>query len=252
MTKKYPKYISVVAPIAAIVLILLVWEGVTRSMNISEKLLPAPSAIFASLAENFSDVIAPDLLTSVQNIFLGYIIAVPIGFVIAMVCSQFRVIVRAATPVLIILMVTPMATLVPVFKLFWGAGNFLKIAVIVLQTAPVVALNSLTGFSNPPKNNVDVLRAMGCGRWKVFFKAAVPNAMPQIFTGLKLGCILGTIASMVADMSVGQGGLGYRISIYASFAATSSAFATILVAAALGVILFQLVSFAERLTITWN
>ena len=252
MPKKYPKYVGIAAPIIAILLILLVWEGAARGMNIPEKLLPAPSAIFTALAQNFSAVIAPDLVISVQNILLGYIIAVPIGFCIAMICSQFKLIVRAATPVLIILMVTPMATLVPVFKLFWGAGNLLKIVVIVLQTAPVVALNSLTGFSNPPKNNVDVLKAMGCGHWKIFFKAAVPNAMPQVFTGLKLGCILGTIASMVADMSVGQGGLGYRISIYASFAATASAFATILVAAALGVLLFQLVSVIERLTTTWN
>lgn len=121
----------------------------------------------------------------------------------------------------------------------------------MLQTAPVVALNSLTGFSNPPRQNVDVMRTMGCGRWKTFFKVAVPNAMPQVFTGLKLGCILGTIASMVADIPVGQGGLGYRISIYASFAATASAFATILVAAVLGVALFQLVSPAERRLTTW-
>ena len=252
MSKKYPRYAGLVAPLAAILVIVLAWEGASHAFQISERLLPAPSAILSALAENFSSVIASDMLISIQNILLGYIIAIPIGFGIAMVCSQFKVVVRAATPVLIILMVTPMATLVPIFRLFWGAGNFLKIIVIVLQTAPVVALNSLTGFSTPPAGNVDVLRSMGCGRWKVFFKAAVPNAMPQVFTGLKLGCILGTIASMVADMSVGQGGLGYRISVYASFAATDSAFAAILVAAVLGVLLFQAVSLFERLITAWS
>lgn len=251
MTKKYPRWMDFAAPTAAIAVVLLLWEAAARAFHISEKLLPAPSAIFSALGENFGDVISVDLMISVQNILLGYVIAVPTGFAIAMLLSQFKVVIRASTPVLIILMVTPMATLVPVFKLFWGADSFLKIVVIVLQTAPVVALNSLTGFSNPPRQNVDVMRAMGCGRWKTFFKVAVPHATPQVFTGLKLGCILGTIASMVADISVGQGGLGYRISIYASFAATASAFATILVAAALGVALFQLVSLAERLTTTW-
>ena len=252
ITKKYPKYMDFAAPAVAIVIILGIWEAITRIFQISEKLLPAPSAIFASLVHNFADVISVDLMISVQNILLGYLIAVPVGFAIAMICSQFKFVIHAATPVLIILMVTPMATLVPVFKLFYGATSFLKIVVIVLQTAPVIALNSLTGFSSPPKNNVDVLRAMGCGRWRTFFKAAVPNAMPQVFTGLKLGCILGTIASMVADMAVGQGGLGYRIQVYASFAATASAFATILIAAALGVVLFQIVSLIERLATTWN
>lgn len=252
MLKKYPRYVSVAAPAVTILVVVLVWQAAAFGLQIPERLLPAPSAIWAALTENFSSVIAADMLISIQNILLGYCIAIPIGFGIAMICSQFKVVTRAATPLLIILMVTPMATLVPVFKLFWGAGDFLKVLVIVLQTAPVVALNSLTGFSNPPSGNVDVLRSMGCGRWKIFFKAAVPNAMPQVFTGLKLGCILGTIASMVADMSIGQGGLGYRISVYASFAATSSAFATILIAAVLGVVLFQIVSLIERLSTAWN
>ncbi len=80
----------------------------------------------------------------------------------------------------------------------------------------------------------------------------MPNALPQVLTGLELGCILGTIASMGADISVGQGGLGYRVSIYAAFAATPSAFATILVAAVVGVVLFEIVATVERLVVTWK
>ena len=231
MKKSESKLMPVVAPIVAVVIILIAWEAIARIFQIPEKLLPAPSAIIAALAENFADVILKDLTISVKNIAVGYILAVPIGFVVAALAAQFKLVVRAITPVLIILMVTPMATLVPIFKLTMGATSTLKIIVIILQMAPVVALNSLTGFANPPKNNVDVMKAMGCGRWRTFFKVNIPNAMPHVFTGLKLGCILGTIASMVADIAVGQGGLGYRIKIYASFASTASAFATILVAA---------------------
>ena len=252
MKKSESKLMPVAAPIVAALILLLAWEAVTRLLQIPEKLLPAPSAIIAALAENFADVIYKDLLISAKNIAIGYVLAVPLGFIAAALAAQFKLVVRAITPVLIILMVTPMATLVPIFKLTMGADSSLKIIVIVLQMAPVVALNSLTGFANPPKNNVDVMKAMGCGRWRTFFKVNIPNAMPHVFTGLKLGCILGTIASMVADMSVGQGGLGYRIKIYASYASTASAFATIFVAAVVGVVLFQIVSFLEKKIIVWK
>ncbi len=252
MKKSESKLMPVVAPIVAVVIILIAWEAIARIFQIPEKLLPAPSAIIAALAENFADVILKDLTISVKNIAVGYILAVPIGFVVAALAAQFKLVVRAITPVLIILMVTPMATLVPIFKLTMGATSTLKIIVIILQMAPVVALNSLTGFANPPKNNVDVMKAMGCGRWRTFFKVNIPNAMPHVFTGLKLGCILGTIASMVADIAVGQGGLGYRIKIYASFASTASAFATILVAAVVGVALFQIVNIVERKVVVWK
>ena len=252
MRKTESKVLPVAAPVIAAAILLIVWEAITRIFQIPEKLLPAPTAILGALADNFADVIAKDLAISAKNIALGYVLAVPVGFIVAALAAQFKLVVRAITPVLIILMVTPMATLVPIFKLTMGANSSLKIIVIILQMAPVVALNSLTGFANPPKNNVDVMKAMGCGRWRTFFKVNVPNAMPHVFTGLKLGCILGTIASMVADMSVGQGGLGYRIKIYASFASTASAFATIIVAAVVGVALFQIVNIIERKVIVWK
>lgn len=250
--KSKSKIMSILAPVIAILVVAGVWELFVRVMQVSEKLIPAPSAIVTSLIENFGDVIAPDLVISIQNILIGYLIAVPVGFLISAICSQFKIVTKAVTPVLIILMITPMSTLVPIFKLNLGATASLKILVIALQTAPVIALNSLAGFANPPQNNVDVLKAMGCGRWQTFFRVAVPHALPQVFTGLELGCILGTIASMGADMSVGQGGLGYRVSVYASFAATSSAFATIIIAAVVGVVLFEIVSTIEKFVISWK
>lgn len=250
--KSKSKLMSIAAPIIAVLLVLLVWELLCRGLHVSEKLVPMPSAIFTALTENFQKVIAPDLWISVKNIVIGYLIAVPIGFVIAAVCSQFKLVTRAATPLLIILMVTPMSTLVPIFKLNMGVSATLKILVIVLQVAPVIALNSLNGFANPPERNVCVLKAMGCSRWQIFFRVAFPNALPHVFTGLELGCILGTIASMGADMSVGQGGLGYRVSIYASFAATASAFATIIIAAVVGVVLFEIVATIERFVMSWK
>lgn len=249
---KKSKVLNIIAPVVAILIAIIVWELLVRSFQISDKLVPAPSAIGQALAKNFSKVIVADLLISIQNICLGYIIAVPIAFVISAVCSQFRLVTRAVTPLLIILMITPMSTLVPIFKVNMGVSSLLKILVIVLQIIPVITLNSLSGFVNPPEKNVTVLKAMGCNRFQIFFRVAFPNAMPQVFTGLELGCILGTIASMGADMSVGQGGLGYRISVYASFAATSSAFATILVAAVVGVVLFEIVATIEKFVITWK
>lgn len=249
---KKTKALNIVAPFVAVIIVLIFWEALVRIFQVSDKLFPAPTAIFQALIKNFADVIAPDLLLSVKCIFIGYIIAVPIAFMIAAICSQVRIITRAVTPLLIILMITPMSTLVPIFKLNMGVTPALKILVIVLQVTPVIALNSLSGFANPPQKNVTVLKAMGCNRWQIFFRVVFPNAMPQVFTGLELGCILGTIASMGADMAVGQGGLGYRIAVYASFAATSSAFATILIAAVVGVVLFEIVSTIERFVITWK
>lgn len=249
---KKSRLLNVIAPLVAVLIILVIWEVIVKSLGISDKLIPAPTAIGQSLAKNFVPVILPDMIISIKNILTGYVIAVPLAFIIAAFCSQFKVVTRAVTPLLVILMITPMSTLVPVFKLNMGISPALKILVIILQITPVIALNSLSGFANPPEKQVTVLKGMGCSHWNIFFRCVFPNALPQVFTGLELGCILGTIASMGADMAVGQGGLGYRISVYASFAATSSAFATIIAAAVVGVVLFEIASTIEKKVINWK
>lgn len=119
--KSKSKIMSILAPVIAILVVAGVWELLVRVMQVSEKLIPAPSAIVASLIENFGDVIAPDLVISIQNILIGYLVAVPVGFLISAICSQFKIVTKAVTPILIILMITPMSTLVPIFKLNLGA-----------------------------------------------------------------------------------------------------------------------------------
>lgn len=251
-TNTKSKVLDKCAPVLLVIGILLVWQLLCTALNVSEHLLPKPTAIFAALGENFTKSILPDALSSLQTMLIGYLIAIPLGFVIAAIASQFKFVVRMLLPVLILLMVTPMATLVPEFKLFLGVSPSLKVLIVTLQCAPVIAVNSMTGFTHVPKNKLDVAKGLGCGRWETFFRLVVPNAMPQIFTGLKLGCILCTIASMSADLSVGQGGLGYRISISASLSATDTAFAAILVAAVLGVLFYTAVSLIEKRAVTWK
>jgi ABC-type nitrate/sulfonate/bicarbonate transport system permease component len=110
----------------------------------------------------------------------------------------------------------------------------------------------LTGFSNIEASKVNVMKAMGATRWEIFRSAVFPNALPQVFIGLKLGCIISTIAAMSSDMSVAQGGLGYRIMMASSFLAMETAFSAILIAALLGMALYQIVSFIESKIIIWN
>lgn len=241
-----------IAPWIVLIVVILLWQWICTAFHVSEHLIPKPTAIAAALHDKFALSIWPDALVSIRVMLIGYVIAVPIGFVIAAIASQFKFIVRMVLPILILLMVTPMATLVPEFKLFLGVDPSLKIIIVILQVAPVVAVNTLTGFTYVPQNKLDVMRGFGCGRWETFFRVTVPNALPQIFTGLKLGSILCTIAAMSADLSVGQGGLGYRISNSAAVSATDTAFAAIVVAAIIGVLFYSLIAIIEKKVSVWN
>lgn len=250
--KQNRKVMNFLAPITLVAVIVIIWQAACTLLHVSEHVLPSPSKIALAFKDDFAASILPDMLISLRIMLSGYLIALPLGFVIAALASQSKFITRMMLPVLIIMMMIPMATLVPVLKLFLGVKPSLKILVIILQTAPVIAVNSLSGFTHVPRNKVDLMKGLGCGKAETFFRVVLPNALPQIFTGLKLGCILCMIAATAADMSVGQGGLGYRIARSATFSATSTAFAAIIVAAVIGVVFYMLVSLVESVVIKWK
>jgi len=145
-----------------------------------------------------------------------------------------------------------MITIVPLFMLWLGFDPNIRILVVILQAAPIIMLNTLSGFTSVETEKLELMRSMGASRRQTFFKLILPNAMPQVFTGIKLGCIFSTIGAISADFVGGSVGLGFRILQYSGLVMTEMTYGTILIVALIGIILYQLVSFAESKFIVWR
>jgi ABC-type nitrate/sulfonate/bicarbonate transport system permease component len=249
--KKRKEPIYYIAPIILLVCFIMLWEFIVAVSHISRTILPAPHAIFLIMKQNFIRDILPQILFTLRVILTGYVVAIPVGIIIAAICSQFRILIKAASPVIILLVVTPMITMVPLFMLWMGFDYKVRIIVVILQATPIIALNTLSGFQTVENAKLELMRAMGASRMQTFIKLIFPNAMPQVFTGLKLGCIFSTIAAMSADLAAGKQGLGYRIQQYSSLIMTEMAFGTILIVALIGITLFQIVLSIEKRVILW-
>lgn len=249
--KKKKEPIYYIAPILLFISIIVFWEAAVKASGISRTILPAPHAIFAEMSKNFVRDILPHMLFTLRVILTGYAVAVPLGILIAAACSQFRILIKGMSPLIILLVVTPMITMVPLFMLWMGFDSRVRVIVVILQATPIIILNTLTGFTNTESAKLELMRSMGSSRLQTFVKLIFPNALPQVFTGLKLGCIFSTIAAMSADLAAGKTGLGYRIQQYSSLIMTEMAYGTILIVALIGIVLFQIVVMIERRVIVW-
>ena len=132
-----------------------------------------------------------------------------------------------------------------------GFDSKVRVIVVILQATPIIVLNTLTGFQTVETSKLELMRSMGATKFQTFIKLIFPNALPQVFTGLKLGCIFSTIAAMSADLAAGKIGLGFRIQQYSSLIMTEMAFGTILIVALIGIVLFQIVATIEKKVIVW-
>jgi len=253
MKKRYGLIpLSVTAPIAVFIILCLGGEIVIRAFNISPHVLPAPSVIFLALWNNFGSVLYPHFLVTLYVILLGFIISVPLGILFAAVLSQFNILNKAFSPYIILLVTTPAITLVPLFMMWLGFGTNVRVIVVVLQAIPIVTLNSITGFNTIEKTKLDLAASMGSNKLQTFIKIIFPNALSNVFTGIKLGAIFATIAAISAEFCGSNSGLGNRVQYYAKYIDTDIVFACILLIAIIGITLYLTITAIQNKVIIWK
>ncbi len=99
---------------------------------------------------------------------------------------------------------------------------------------------------------MDFARTTGAGSWRLFAKIRLPQALPGIFTGLKVGAALSATAAVVAEFVASDKGLGYLLLRYNGDLNTAMVFAVILVLSLIGLAVYYAVELLERITIPWH
>ncbi len=250
--KKEINVTNIVAPLVVLVILLAVLELIARYSGINPYILPPPSQIFTDTMSKFTVDLWPHVLFSVRIILVGFICAITLGMLLAAVCSQFDIVTKAVSPVIIWLVITPMITLIPLLMLWLGTDPNLRAIVVIVQATPIITLNTLTGFVNVESEKKELARSVGATKFQAFTKITFMNAMPQVFTGIKLGCIFSTIGAISADFVAGTCGLGFRIIQYTKYNMTTMAYGCIIIVAIIGILLYTLVDKVEKRVVLWK
>lgn len=249
--KKERNPINFIAPLVVLVILVIALEILIRVCDIPREVLPTPTNIFLMTASKIGEII-PHALFNLKVIFVGYFIGVPVAMLLAALFSQFKIVTQAFTPVVIWLVITPMITLIPLLMLWLGTDPDIRIIVVAIQVIPIVTLNTLNGFINVDIEKVELAKAVGATKLQAFTKIAFMNAMPQVFTGMKLGCILASIGALSADFVAYGKGLGYLILQYTKYVNTELSYGCIIIVALIGIALYSLVSAIERKVVLWK
>ena len=250
--KKEVQVINYVAPLILLVVIIATLEIIARYSGVSWFILPPPSEIIYSTVTKFPADVWPHFIFTFRNIVIGFLSAVTFGMLLAAVFSQFSIVTKAVTPVIIWLVITPMITLIPLIMLWLGTNPNLRIIVVIIQATPIITLNTLSGFTNVETEKLELAKSVGATKTQLFRKIIFMNAMPQVFTGIKLGCIFSTIGALSADFVAGTMGLGFRITQYIKYNMTDMTYGTIIIVALIGITMYTLVEMVEKRVVLWK
>jgi NitT/TauT family transport system permease protein len=234
-----------------VALLLIAWEVGVRMLGIKEYLLPPPSRIWIEFTKR-SDIVMGGAWVTTQEILGGYLVAVLVSVPFALAVTYSRFMENAVYPVVVFLQIVPKIAIAPLFIIWFGFGYAPKLLIVFLLSFFPIVVSSIAGFKAVDPEIMDFARTTGAGGWKLFAKIRLPQALPDIFTGMKVGAALSATAAIVAEFVASDKGLGYLLLQYNGNLDTPMVFAVIFLLSFIGLAVYYSVEFLERITIPWH
>jgi NitT/TauT family transport system permease protein len=231
--------------------ILLLWEVSVRVLGIKEYLLPPPSRIWLEFNKRAGVVMSGAGVTTLE-ILGGYLLAVVVSIPFALAVTYSRFMRNAVYPVVVFLQIVPKIAVAPLFIIWFGFGYTPKLLIVFLLSFFPIVVSSIAGFKAVDPEIADFARTTGASGWKLFAKIRLPQALPDIFTGMKVGAALSATAAIVAEFVASDKGLGYLLLQYNGNLDTPMVFAVIFLLSFIGLAVYYTVELIERLTIPWH
>jgi NitT/TauT family transport system permease protein len=240
-----------IGAMAIFVLFFLVWEFAVRLFDIKEYLLPPPSLVWVEFWKRHEIVLAGAWVTT-QEMLAGYALAVAISIPLALWITWSRFMEQSVYPVIVFLQIVPKIAVAPLFIIWFGFGFTPKVLVVFLLCFFPIVVSGIAGFKSADKDVMDFARTTGASGLRLFMKIRLPQALPHIFTGLKVGAALAATAAVVAEFVASDRGLGYLLLQYNGQLETPMVFATIVLLSLIGLVVYYAVEIVERIAIPWH
>ena len=235
---------SLIPPIVALMVGILIWHGAIRWFDIPKVLLPAPAQVGEAAWEQRGSLLAALGLTAAAAI-CGFLASLVVGVVIAMVFSQSKYLRGGLFPYAIFLQTVPIVAIAPLIVIWFGEG-FLAVVIIafIISLFPIIT-NGTAGMLDVPRERYELFVLNQATRWQTLFKLQLPGALPNLVTGARISSGLSVLGAIVGEYFAGAGadqrGLGYLIFAAKDQFELDTLFAAVFLCTVLGVAMFSAV-----------
>jgi NitT/TauT family transport system permease protein len=229
------------------------WEGLTRGLDVQRFLLPPLSEILQRLWEDRDTLWSAGLFTF-REALGGFVVGSGLAILFALLLARFRRVGHALMPYLIAANAVPIIAFAPITNNWFGVTNPYSKMVIagVLCFFPVL-VNTLRGLTSVRPQSIELMRSYAASELQIYLRVRIPNALPYIFSALKVATVLAMIGAIVGDYFGGSNkALGIAIRLAAGSFDFTGAWAAIVVASVLGIAFYGAVAIVERLVLNWH
>lgn len=236
---------EIAMPLLVLVLVLLIWEGLVRVLQISLFVLPAPSMIIVSLIEN-REILFSHALVTLAEALLGLCIAVVLAILIAILMDCSKMFKHSIYPHLVVSQTIPVMVLAPLFSIWFGFGMTPKVIIVIMMCFFPIVIAFADGMAQVDKRQIDLLKSYQASTFQIYTMIKIPAAASSLFSGLKVAATYCVGGAIVGEWITSNAGLGYYMLRVKNGYMLDKVFATVIVVIALSLLLNGAVKLLER------
>ncbi len=239
--------------VASILGFFLIWEGITLIGIFSPVLLPSPIAVLEAAKDMLvTGILIPNIAASLKRVFVGFMLAVSIAVPLGIICGWYRTLLDICDPIIELFRPIPVLALLPLAILWFGIGESSKIFLIAYGSFFPIFINTLAGVRFVDPIYIQAGESLGATKLQIFYRVILMAALPNIFTGLRLGIGFAFLTIVAAEMIASESGLGYLIVDTQLTFQTDRTLVATLMFGILGYLLSTLLLQLERRMLRWN
>jgi len=249
--KRYLAWRRRLLPIGAILLFLLLWWQAVVQFEIKPFIAPSPVAVAKVLVERF-DILMTNLLPTAIEAVCGFLLGNFAAIALATVFVYRKTSEEALFPIAVMVNTIPVVAKAPILVLLLGNGMETKIAIAAIICFFPTLVNMTRGLRDVRPEQLELMRILSATPREVFFRIRVPNALPYLFSALKIAASTAVIGAIVGEWIGSNVGIGALI-IQATYNFDSPLlYATIVVGSTFSALFFGVISLAERSMLRWH
>jgi NitT/TauT family transport system permease protein len=241
--------------------VLAVWEVFVTAFNIQQFLLPKPSLIASKFMEEINLFRGADTRSllfeatgaTFREAIGGLIIGCGAGILVALITARWTIITEATMPFAIAANSVPIIAFAPIMNNWFGLTNPMsKMAIVAIIVFFPTMINTVRGLTLVDERQLELMHSYAASPMKILRSLRIPNALPYIFSALRVDSPLSLIGAVVAEFFGGpRATLGVFITQEASGFDFARAWTAIVMASVIGISFYVVVLIAERIFMPW-
>jgi NitT/TauT family transport system permease protein/putative hydroxymethylpyrimidine transport system permease protein len=240
-------------PVPAILLLVAlvgIWELYVDLGGADPLVLPPPHDVAKALYEDRS-LLWTNFVATAEEVLLGILVASVAAVALALAIHFSLTLRRAVYPLLVGSQAVPIPVFAFVLVLWLGFGLAPKVLVVALVSFFPIVVTTLAGLSAVDPDLLKLMRTFDAPRLRTFRHIEFPSALPGVLTGAKIAVAVAVIGAVFAELAGSNSGLGYLFQQSYSQLLMPRAYATVFVLSTFAILLFALLTLAERIAVPW-